>query len=55
MQWLSWVVLVVVLVALCALWDLIFCGGRWTCPGFVDTWVKLPMPRDPTVARRPGG
>ena len=27
----------------------------WTCPGLVDTWVKLPMPRDPTVARRPGG
>jgi hypothetical protein len=27
----------------------------WTCPDFVDTWVKLPMLRDPTVARRPGG
>ena len=28
---------------------------EWTCPDFVDTWVKLPMLRDPTVARRPGG
>src|SRR5438132_1820012 len=27
----------------------------WTCPDFVDTWVKLLMLRDPTVARRPGG
>src|SRR5207247_494602 len=27
----------------------------WTCPAFVATWVKLPMLRDPTVARRPGG
>src|SRR5438445_5851454 len=26
----------------------------WTCPDFVDTWVKLLMLRDPTVARRPG-
>jgi hypothetical protein len=29
--------------------------AMWTCPDFVDTWVKLPMLRDPTVARRPGG
>ena len=21
----------------------------WTCPDFVDTWVKLPMLRDPTA------
>src|SRR5215467_3578590 len=25
--------------------------GNWTCPGFVDTWVKLPMLREPIVAR----
>src|SRR5437867_2843451 len=24
---------------------------EWTCPDFVDTWIKLPMLRDPTVAR----
>jgi hypothetical protein len=28
---------------------------QWTCPDSVDTWVKLPMLRDPTIARRPGG
>jgi hypothetical protein len=27
----------------------------WTCPDFVDPWVKLPMLRDPADARRPGG
>src|SRR5215831_12734480 len=27
----------------------------WTCPGLVDTWVKLPMRRDSSVARTPGG
>src|SRR5437667_4753683 len=31
------------------------CRRGWTCPDFVDTWVKLLMLRDPTVARRPGG
>ncbi|PYN71569.1 MAG: hypothetical protein DMD96_35750 [Candidatus Rokuibacteriota bacterium] len=31
------------------------CHYNWTCPDFVDTWIKLPMLRDPTVARRPGG
>src|SRR3989441_12900192 len=25
--------------------------NEWACPDFVDTWVKLPMLRDPTVAR----
>ncbi len=28
---------------------------RWTCPGFVDTWVKLPVLRVPAAARTPGG
>ena len=32
-----------------------FYRAPWTCPDFVDTWVKLLMLRDPTVARRPGG
>jgi len=27
----------------------------WTCPGFVDTWVKLPALRVPAVARTLGG
>jgi hypothetical protein len=37
--------------------ELGYVDGRniWTCPDFVDTWVKLPMLRDPTAARRPGG
>src|SRR5215831_17681926 len=29
--------------------------AAWTCPGLVDTWVKLPMRRDSSVARTPGG
>src|SRR5712692_8702156 len=27
----------------------------WTCPGFVDTWVKLPVLRVPGAARTLGG
>jgi len=43
MQWLSWVVLVVVLVALCALWDLIFCGGR-RCGQLIDRLQRRDRP-----------
>ena len=43
MQWLSWVVLVVVLVALCALWDLIFCSGR-RCGQLIDRLQRRDRP-----------
>ena len=29
-------------------------GPIWTCPGLVDTWVKLPVLRVRAAARRPG-
>jgi chromosome partitioning protein len=34
---------------------IIDCPPNWTCPGFIDTWVKLPPLRVRAAARTPAG
>ncbi len=45
MSWLAWILLVAGLIAVFALWDLIFCGGK-RCKEFIDRMGRQ-SPDDP--------
>lgn len=43
MDWLGWLLLVLALVAVFALWDMIFCGGR-RCGQLIDRFQRRDRP-----------